>query len=118
MFLNVCKNCYVDEIVNKSNLSYNMLIEENGFNISGGEKQRIILARTLLRPFNILIIDEGTNQIDVNLERKILKNIIRIYKNKTIIFITHRYDNIDLFNHLIEMQDGKIIRNEEKNGKY
>ncbi len=117
-FLNVCKNCYVDEIIKKSNLGYNMMIEENGFNISGGERQRIILARTLLKTFEVLIIDEGTNQIDINLERKILKNIIKYYKFKTIIFITHRLDNIDLFDHLIELDKGRIIRNEVKNGRY
>lgn len=117
-FLSVCKMCYVDEIINKNNLGYNMLIEENGFNISGGEKQRIVLARTLLRPFNILIIDEGTNQIDINLERKILKKILEFYKDKTIIFISHRLDNADLFNNLIELSDGSIVRNVDKNGKY
>ena len=117
-FLEVCKNCYIDSIINKSNLGYNMMIEENGFNISGGEKQRIILARTLLSPFNILIIDEGTNQIDINLERKILKNIFKLYKNKTIIFITHRLDNIDLFDNFFELNDGNMVRNEVKNGRY
>lgn len=118
LFLNVCKNCYVDEIINKSSLGYNMILEEDGYNISGGERQRIILARTLLKPFNILIIDEGTNQIDINLERKILKNLIKLHKNKTIIFITHRLDNIDLFDNLIELDDGIIIKNEVKNGRY
>ena len=117
-FLEVCKNCYIDSIINKSNLGYNMMIEENGFNISGGEKQRIILARTLLSPFNILIIDEGTNQIDINLERKILKNMFKLYKNKTIIFITHRLDNIDLFDNFFELNDGNMVRNEVKNGRY
>lgn len=117
-FLNVCKNCYIDEIINKSNLGYNMMIEEDGFNISGGEKQRIILARTLLRSFNILIIDEGTNQIDINLERKILKNIFKNFKFKTIIFITHRLDNIDLFDNYIELKDGNLVRSEVRNGKY
>lgn len=117
-FLEVCKNCYVDSIINKSNLGYNMMIEENDFNISGGEKQRIILARTLLRPFSILIIDEGTNQIDINLERKILKNIFKSYKNKTIIFITHRLDNIDLFDNFIELNDGIVVRSEQKNGRH
>lgn len=94
-----------------------MMIEENGFNISGGEKQRIILARTLLKSFKVLIIDEGTNQMDINLERKILKNIIKFYKSKTIIFITHRIDNIDLFDHLIELDNGKITKSEVKNGR-
>ena len=114
-FLSIVKCCYVHDIVNKSNLGYNMMIEENGFNLSGGESQRIILARSLLRPFNVLIIDEGTNQIDTNLERKILKNIFRIFKNKTIIFITHRMDNVDLFDNLIEMEDGIIKRSVVKN---
>ena len=118
LFLNVCKNCYVDEIISKSNLGYNMILEENGYNISGGERQRIILARTLLKPFNILIIDEGTNQIDINLERKILKNLFKLHKNKTIIFITHRLDNIDIFDNLVELEDGKIIKLEVKNGRH
>ncbi len=117
-FLNVCKSCYVDEIIKRSNLGYNMLLEENGGNISGGERQRIILARTLLRNFSILIIDEGTNQIDINLERKIIKNIFNLYKFKTIIFITHRMDNIDLFDQLIELQDGQVMRNEMKDGEH
>ena len=118
IFLNVCKMCYVDEIINKNNLGYNMIVEENGFNISGGEKQRIILARTLLRPFEVLIIDEGTNQIDINLERKILKNILKNYHDKTIVFISHRLDNVDLFDNLVEIDNGKIVRSVIKSGKY
>ena len=117
LFLEVCKNCYVDEIISKSNLGYNMIIEENGQNISGGEKQRIILARSLIKSFNVLIIDEGTNQIDIDLERKILKNILKKYKNKTIIFITHRLNNIDLFEKLIQLDYGKIIKMEDINGR-
>ena len=88
-----------------------MLIEENGFNLSGGEKQRIILARTLLNKFDILLIDEGLNQIDIDLERKILKNLFDKYYNKTIIIVSHRYDNKDLFNQIIEMSNGKVIKN-------
>ena len=44
--------------------------------------------------------------------------MLKLHKTKTIIFITHRLDNIDLFDQLIELDDGKIIRNEEKNGKH
>ena len=61
------------------NLGYNLLLEENGFNLSGGERQRIILARTLLCDFDILIIDEGLNQVDIILERKILKNVFEYF---------------------------------------
>ncbi len=110
-FLEITKICHVDNIIKTNNLGYNMLIEENGFNLSGGEKQRIVLARSLMRNFEILIIDEGLNQVDTNLERKILKNILTKFSNKTIIFISHRLDNIDLFNHLVEFSNHKIKRN-------
>ena len=111
--LEVCKMCYVDEIID-SNLGFNTLIEENGFNLSGGERQRIILARSLLQRFNILIIDEALNQVDVDLERKILKNLFKKYKDKTIIVISHRLDNLDLFDSLMKFEKGVV--NIEKNG--
>lgn len=107
------KLCKVDEIVDK-NLGFNTLIEENGFNLSGGEKQRIILLRTILNPFNVLIIDEGLNQLDVNLERVILKNLFNEFSDKTIIVISHRLENLDLFDNRIEIQKGKVIRSLEK----
>ena len=55
-----------------------------------------------------MLIDEGTNEIDVSLERKILKNIFKEFKNKTIILVSHRDANIDLIDHLIEIENGKI----------
>lgn len=100
--------CMVDDIVKNNELGYNTLIEENGFNISGGEKQRIVLARSIYNPFEILIIDEGLNQVDINMERKIIKNLFKEYKDKTIIFISHRYDNMDLFDQVIKLEKGVI----------
>lgn len=115
--LEITKMCYVDEFLD-NNLGFNMLIEENGFNLSGGEKQRIMLARALLKKFEILIIDEGLNQVDINLERKILKNIFKKYKDKTIIIVSHRLDNLDLFDNLIEIEKGVVIKNESKRISY
>lgn len=106
--LQVAKLCFVNEIIN-NNLGYNTLIEENGFNLSGGERQRVILARTLLKKFNILFIDEGLSQMDNDLERRILKNVFNRYKNQTIIITSHRLDNMDLFDKVIKMDKGKII---------
>ena len=108
--------CYIKDIFKKSNLGINTLIEENGFNLSGGEKQRIVLGRTLLKPFNILIIDEGLNQVDISLERKILKNIIKKYQDKTIIVISHRLENMDLFPRVIKFKHTKIEGDVRKNG--
>ncbi len=112
LIINICKICEINSIVSKNSLGFNYMIEENGFNLSGGERQRIILARSLLRKFNILIIDEALNQVDVLMERRILKNIFNFYRDKTIIFISHRLNNCDLFNHIIEMKEGKIIKDE------
>ena len=105
--LNTIKLCHADQLA-KNDLGLDSLIEENGFNLSGGERQRIILARTLLNDSKIILIDEGTNQLDVSLERKILKNIFDEYKEKTIIVISHRLDNMDLFDHFIKLEGGVI----------
>ena len=89
-----------------------MMIEENGFNLSGGQRQRIVMARSLIKDFDILIIDEALNQLDIYSEKKILSSIFNYYPSKTIIFITHRLNNCNMFNHLIEMKEGMIIKDE------
>lgn len=89
-------------------------ILENGFNLSNGQRQRIALARGL-NNFNIIIIDEGLDGVDINMERRILKKLFKYYGDKTIIYISHRIDNLDLFDRLIKMKNGRIIFDEAKN---
>ncbi len=108
--------CEVEEIIQHDRLGYYRLIEENGVNLSGGERQRIILARTLLRPFEILIIDEGLNQVDVNLERRILKKVFQKFWRQTIIVISHREENLDLFTRKIRINQGMIRENVVRTG--
>ena len=79
------------------------MIEENGFNLSGGEKQRIVLARTLLKKADIYIFDEALNAIDVQRERMILHNVFKYLNGKTIIVISHRFNNEDLFDQKINL---------------
>lgn len=105
---NIINLCCIDEIINKNNLGLNTLIEENGFNLSGGQRQRIILGRSLLKRFNVLIIDEGLSQMDISLERKILKNIFEYFWDKTIIVISHRLENMDLFERVIKLENNMI----------
>ena len=109
----ILRMCYVDEIIAKNQQGLNMLIEENGFNLSGGEKQRIILARSLISNFEYLCIDEGLSEIDINLERKILKNILKEYPNQAILFVSHRLDNLDLFDKAIKF--GTKVEMSQKN---
>lgn len=113
MVFNVCE---IEEIVKNSNLGYFMLIEENGFNLSGGERQRIVLARTLVKPFNVLIIDEGLSQVDSDMERRILKKLFKMFRDKTIIVISHRLENADLFDRHIELKNGRIFKDVIRNG--
>ena len=100
--------CEIEDIIKNSNLGYFKLIEENGFNLSGGERQRIVLARTIVKPFEILIVDEGLSQVDVDMERRILKKLFSKYDNKTIIVISHRLDNLDLYDHHVCIMNGYI----------
>lgn len=119
-FIKICRELCIDEFVKNSPMGYNTKLEENGQNISGGQRQRIILARALLKNSNILLIDEGLNAIDINLERKILKTIFEKYQDKTIIIVSHRLENMDLYKKVINLKDGKIdkIANLPKEGDY
>ncbi len=91
---NVIKICEL-ESVRKNNDDF--LIEESGFNLSGGEKQRIILARALLKHSNYIIIDEALSEVDVEIEKKIIKNINEYFKEKTIIYVSHKEEIQNLF---------------------
>ena len=91
-----------------NDLGLNMMIEESGFNLSGGQRQRIVLARALLSQAQIVLIDEGLSQVDVSLERKILMNIFNEFKDRTFIIISHRMENLDLYNKFIKVEDGCV----------
>ena len=90
------------------NCDLDKMIEENGFNFSSGEKQRVVLARALFRKSNIYIFDEALNQIDIYREKKILTNIFKYYKDKTIIIISHRNNNKNLFDRCLVLDEGRI----------
>lgn len=100
----ISKLTYLDEMLKERQIDFNYLIEENGSNISGGEKQRIVIARSLLKKADIYIFDETMNEINIDLERRIIKNIFNIFNDKVIIIISHRLSNSDLF-------DKKLILN-------
>ena len=107
-FQEIVKLTHVEDFVKTMFLGYDTQLEENGINLSSGQRQRIMLARMLLKPSNIIMIDEGLNAIDINLERSILKKIISKYQEKTFIIISHRTENIDLFEHIVEIEEGTI----------
>lgn len=106
-FLEIADNLYINEIVKNSTLGYNYMIENNGENISGGERKRIIIARSILQSANIYIYDESFSELDIMKERNILNYIFSSYPDKTFIIISHRFSNEDLFNKKIKVGDGE-----------
>lgn len=113
---NILKKVYkitdAEKIINRSKLKDMEIIEENGANYSGGEKQRIILARSLLRESDIYIFDEALSHIDIETANKILENIFKYLKNKTVIVISHRKPNYNLYNKILKLENGTLY--EEK----
>lgn len=107
-FLDMCCYLEVDNIIKDNLLGYDFLLEENGANISGGERQRIILARALFKKGNIILIDEGLSQMDIDLERRVLKRIFSIFKDKMIIVVSHRFNNMDLYDKVFKLKDGMV----------
>lgn len=114
-FLNICKIARIDEIVKNNILGYEYPVEEGGVNLSGGQRQRIILARSLLKNSNVIMIDEGLNQIDIKLERDILIDIFDYFYNKTFIVVSHRKENIDLYDRVIKIERGSLKEMEVRN---
>ena len=80
----------------KINLKDN--IAESGLNLSGGEKKRISLARSLYKNFDVLILDESTNSLNEKMEREIMENIILYCREKIIIVCSHNLSLQELFN--------------------
>lgn len=107
-FLDMCCYLEVDNIIKDNLLGYDFLLEENGANISGGERQRIILARALFKKGNVILIDEGLSQMDIDLERRVLKRIFSIFKDKMIIVVSHRFNNMDLYDKVFKLKDGMV----------
>ena len=89
--------CNLNTLRGRSILRDNYVIEDNGFNISGGEKQKILLARSLLKNSNYIILDEALSEVSFDEENEIISKIFETYNDKTIIYISHKKEIIDLF---------------------
>lgn len=83
-------------------------IDDNALNLSSGEKQKILIARAMLDEKEVYLLDESFSKLDINNERKILKNLFKYFNDKTFIIISHRKDNLDLFDKLVLIKDNNI----------
>ena len=95
---------------------YNTVVGERGLKLSGGEKQRVAIARTVLKNPSIYFFDEATSALDSATEKEIIKNLEAISKNKTTLIIAHRLSSVSNADNIIVIDQGKILEsgNHEK----
>jgi ATP-binding cassette subfamily B protein len=107
LFLKLCKEFFVDDFVRKNSRKYQAVINKN-FKPSGGEAQRLAIVRALLRETDYLLLDEFSSAMDANLAQNILKKILEIRCQKTILLITHDKDILPYADNIIFLENGKV----------
>jgi subfamily B ATP-binding cassette protein MsbA len=107
----VAKLSYCDEFINNLPNKFDTLIGENGVRLSGGEKQRLSIARAMMKKSSIILLDEATSSLDSETESKIQDALQILTKNKTTIVIAHRLSTILNSNNIYVIDKGKIIAN-------
>ena len=103
------KSACIQEFINKLPNGYETIVGERGLKLSGGEKQRIGIARTILKEAPIILLDESTSSLDYTTEKKILANLKKDKKNSTMIIISHRLSAITDVDKIIVLDEGKIV---------
>ena len=103
------KFSYSKEFIEKLPNKFETLIGENGIRLSGGEKQRISIARAMLKKSSIILLDEATSSLDSDTETKIQEAIKLLTNNKTTLVIAHRLSTIKNSKKIYVMDDGKIV---------
>ena len=100
----------IDEFIEALPDGYNTVLDEGGSSLSGGEKQRISIARAILKDAPIIIMDEATAALDAENEHEIIAAIEALTKNKTVIMIAHRIKSIKNADHIIAIKDGRVVQ--------
>lgn len=98
-----------DEFIVKLPLHYNTLVGKGGVGLSQGQKQRILIARAVYRNPDYIFLDEATNALDANNERKIVENLDRFYQGKTVVVVAHRLSTVKNADQIIVLDHGSVV---------
>ncbi|MDC0060873.1 ABC transporter transmembrane domain-containing protein [Candidatus Pelagibacter sp.] len=107
--VSAAKFSFADEFINKLPKKYDTLIGENGIRLSGGEKQRLSIARAILKKSSIILLDEATSSLDAETESKIQKAINFLTEGKTTIVIAHRLSTIVNSDKIYVIDSGQVV---------
>ena len=107
--MEAAKNSFADEFIERLPDKYLTQIGENGVRLSGGEKQRLSIARAILKKTPIILLDEATSSLDAETESKIQKGLSYLTKNKTTLVIAHRLSTILNSEKIFVMDDGHVV---------
>ncbi len=104
----VCRLACADEFIEKMPDGYNTYIEQGGSNVSGGQKQRLCIARALLKKPKVLILDDSTSAVDTATDAKIRKAFAEEIPDTTKLIIAQRVSSVQHADHIIVMEEGRI----------
>ena len=107
--LDVAKKSSLDTFIEKLPDKYKTKVGERGLKLSGGEKQRVAIARTLLKNPEILILDEATSSLDSHTEKEIQNSLDKVMKGRTAIVVAHRLSTIVNADKIIVLKEGRLV---------
>ena len=108
--IEACKKAAVHENILEFREGYQTLLGERGVNLSGGQIQRISIARAIIKNPKILLLDDCLSSVDTDTEEEILKNLSKISKNKTTLIVSHRVSSLKHANLILVFENGKIVQ--------
>lgn len=108
--IEAAKNARVHKNIIGFNKGYDTILGERGITLSGGQKQRVSIARAIIKKPEILLFDDCLSAVDTETEEKILKNLVKLTKDKTTIIVSHRISSAKNANQIIVLEDGKVIQ--------
>ena len=107
--IQAAKAAEAHDFIEQTSAGYDTVVGERGYTLSGGQRQRLGIARALIVDPSILILDDATSAIDVKIEAKIHKSLLKLLNKRTTILIAHRLSTINLADRILILDEGEII---------